>query len=134
MKQIHGEYPTRSFFFLSGVMKPFLAFLPAAVSSRRFRTSAFLRSTSARFCFSAYRPDRPGQRRAPSVVLGGQVSGAPPVRCSGQRLRAVHTTLTHVICGRILRVLLLCDQYHEVEILFLVTLSELHKPILYFQR
>ena len=65
------EYPTRSFFFLSGVMKPFLAFLPAAVSSRRFRTSAFLRSTSARFCFSAYGPGRPSQRHAPGALFTG---------------------------------------------------------------
>ena len=37
---------TRSFFFLSGVMKPFLAFLPAAWASSRARTSAFFRSIS----------------------------------------------------------------------------------------
>lgn len=42
---------TRSFFFLSGVMKPFLAFLAAADSSSRLRTSAFLRSISA--CLAA---------------------------------------------------------------------------------
>ena len=39
-------YLTRSFFFLSGVMKPFLAFLPAAWASSPARTSAFFRSIS----------------------------------------------------------------------------------------
>ena len=37
---------TRSFFFLSGVMKPFLAFFPAAWASSLARTSAFFRSIS----------------------------------------------------------------------------------------
>lgn len=45
---------TRSFFFLSGVMKPFLAFLAAAASSSRLRTSAFFRSCSCCFCLAAY--------------------------------------------------------------------------------
>lgn len=38
---------TRNFFFLSGVMKPFLAFLALEASSIRFLTSALLRSISA---------------------------------------------------------------------------------------
>ena len=42
---------TLSFFFLSGVMKPFLAFLPAAWASSLARTSAFFLSISA--CFSS---------------------------------------------------------------------------------
>lgn len=52
-----GEIPlilislTLSFFFLSGVMKPFLAFLPAAWASSLARTSAFFLSISA--CFSS---------------------------------------------------------------------------------
>lgn len=37
----------RSFFLRSGVRKPFLAFFIRPASSRRFRTSAFLRSRSA---------------------------------------------------------------------------------------
>ena len=45
---------TLSFFFLSGVMKPFLAFLALAVSSRRLRTSARLRSMSACLAFFAW--------------------------------------------------------------------------------
>ena len=46
---IFSFYFTLNFFFLSGVMNPFFAFLPAAWASRRARTSAFLRSISA--CF-----------------------------------------------------------------------------------
>ncbi len=42
---------TLSFFFLSGVMNPFLAFLPAAWASSLARTSAFFLSISA--CFSS---------------------------------------------------------------------------------
>lgn len=38
---------TLNFFFLSGVMKPFLAFLALEASSIRFLTSALLRSISA---------------------------------------------------------------------------------------
>lgn len=45
---------TRSFFFLSGVMKPFLAFLAFEASSIRLRTSARLRSISACLAFFAY--------------------------------------------------------------------------------
>lgn len=45
---------TRSFFFLSGVMKPFLAFLAFEASSMRLRTSARLRSISACLAFFAY--------------------------------------------------------------------------------
>lgn len=44
---------TRSFFFLSGVMKPFLAFLAFEASSIRLRTSARLRSISACLAFFA---------------------------------------------------------------------------------
>ena len=46
---------TLSFFFLSGVMKPFLAFLPAAWASSLARTSAFFLSISA--CFLAWRAE-----------------------------------------------------------------------------
>lgn len=42
---------TLSFFFLSGVMKPFLAFLALEASSRRARTSALFLSVSACFLF-----------------------------------------------------------------------------------
>ena len=54
MKMITLQTPvvsqlTLSFFFLSGVMKPFLAFLPAAWASSLARTSAFFLSISA--CF-----------------------------------------------------------------------------------
>ena len=45
---------TRSFFFLSGVMKPFFAFLAFEASSIRLRTSARLRSISACLAFFAY--------------------------------------------------------------------------------
>lgn len=45
---------TRSFFFLSGVMNPFLAFFALDASSIRLRTSALLRSISACFAFLAY--------------------------------------------------------------------------------
>lgn len=45
---------TLSFFFLSGVMNPFLAFLALEASSRRARTSALLRSVSACFLFFSY--------------------------------------------------------------------------------
>lgn len=45
---------TLSFFFLSGVMKPFLAFLAFDASSRRARTSALFRSVSACFLFFSY--------------------------------------------------------------------------------
>ena len=48
------EQLTLSFFFLSGVMKPFLAFLAAAASSSFLRTSAFLRSISCCFALAAY--------------------------------------------------------------------------------
>lgn len=44
---------TLSFFFLSGVMKPFLAFLALEASSMRLRTSALLRSISACLAFFA---------------------------------------------------------------------------------
>lgn len=40
---------TRSFFFLSGVRKPFFAFFFEPASSRRFRTSAFFFSLSSAF-------------------------------------------------------------------------------------
>lgn len=42
---------TLSFFFLSGVMKPFFAFLALEASSRRARTSALFLSVSACFLF-----------------------------------------------------------------------------------
>lgn len=44
---------TLSFFFLSGVMKPFFAFLALEASSIRLRTSARLRSISACLAFFA---------------------------------------------------------------------------------
>lgn len=46
---------TLSFFFLSGVMKPFFAFLALEASSMRLRTSARLRSISACLAFFAWR-------------------------------------------------------------------------------
>jgi hypothetical protein len=44
---------TLNFFFLSGVMKPFFAFLAFDASSIRLRTSARLRSISACLAFFA---------------------------------------------------------------------------------
>lgn len=49
----HYHQLTLSFFFLSGVMKPFLAFLALEASSIRLRTSARLRSISACLAFFA---------------------------------------------------------------------------------
>ena len=46
---------TLSFFFLSGVMKPFLAFLALDASSMRLRTSARLASISVCFFFFSWR-------------------------------------------------------------------------------
>lgn len=49
MFSIYVFWPlTRSFFFRSGVRKPFFAFFARPASSNRLRTSAFLRSRSAR--------------------------------------------------------------------------------------
>ena len=45
---------TLNFFFLSGVMKPFFAFLALEASSIRLRTSARLRSISACLAFFAF--------------------------------------------------------------------------------
>lgn len=47
------KWLTLSFFLRSGVMKPFLPFLARAASSRRARTSAFLRSFSSALRFSS---------------------------------------------------------------------------------
>lgn len=51
---MHESLLTLSFFFRSGVMKPFLAFLALEASSIRLRTSARLRSISACLAFLAY--------------------------------------------------------------------------------
>lgn len=48
-----GVSLTLSFFLRSGVMKPFLPFLARAASSRRARTSAFLRALSSALRFSS---------------------------------------------------------------------------------
>lgn len=48
---------TRNFRLRSGVMKPFFPFFARAASSRRARTSAFLRSFSAALRFSSCEPE-----------------------------------------------------------------------------
>lgn len=53
-KQQKKKKLTRSFFFLSGVMKPFFAFFAFEASSIRLRTSARLRSISVCLAFFAY--------------------------------------------------------------------------------